>query len=107
MCHVKTEGQAFRENAKRKGKNKMKGTQIKVIAQRTVTVKAGRAKLREAIKNRLAQSGTEAEGLIGKLAADKSIVWRPTELDEVALRLRHLAYQIRNDQNAKTALEEA
>ena len=74
---------------------------------RVIKVREGRAKLREALKNRLAQSGTEAEGLIGKLAADKSIVWRPTELDEVAHRLRHLAFQIRNDQDAKAALEEA
>ena len=74
---------------------------------RVIKVREGRAKIREALKNRLAQSGTEAEGLIGKLAADKSIVWRPTELDEIAHRLRYLAFQIRNDQDAKAALEEA
>ena len=108
MCHVKTEGQAFRENAKRKGKNKMKGTQIKVITQRTVTVKAGRAKLREAIKNELAKKGSRAGILIGQLAAERdTVVWNPVRLDEIANELRHLAFQIRNLQNAKAATEEA
>ena len=79
----------------------------KMALVRVIKVREGRAKLREALKNRLAQSGTEAEGLINKLAADKSIVWRPTELDEVANELRHLAFQIRNDQDAKLATEEA
>ena len=85
----------------------MQGQRIEVIAERTIKVKEGKAKLRELLKDRLAKNGAKAAILIGKLAADKSIVWRPTELDEVALRLRHLAFQIRNDQDAKAALEEA
>ena len=85
----------------------MQGQRIEVIAERTIKVKEGKAKLREVLKDRLAKNGAKAAILIGKLAADKSIVWRPTELDEVALRLRHLAFQIRNDQDAKAALEEA
>ena len=74
---------------------------------RVIKVKEGKAKLREVLKDRLAKNGAKAAILIGKLAADKSIVWRPTELDEIAHRLRYLAFQIRNDQDAKAALEEA
>ena len=85
----------------------MQGQRIEVIAERTIKVKEGKAKLREVLKDRLAKNGAKAAILIGKLAADKSIVWRPTELDEVANELRHLAFQIRNDQDAKAALEEA
>ena len=85
----------------------MQGQRIEVIAERTIKVKEGKAKLREVLKDRLAKNGAKASILIGKLAADKSIVWRPTELDEIAHRLRHLAFQIRNDQDAKAALEEA
>ena len=85
----------------------MQGQRIEVIAERTIKVKEGKAKLRELLKDRLAKNGAKAAILIGKLAADKSIVWRPTELDEVANELRHLACQIRNDQNAKLATEEA
>ena len=85
----------------------MQGQRIEVIAERTIKVKEGKAKLREVLKDRLAKNGAKAAILIGKLAADKSIVWRPTELDEVANELRHLACQIRNDQNAKLATEEA
>ena len=99
MCFRKTEGWAFRENTKGKG-NKM-------ALVRVIKVKEGKAKLRELLKDRLAKNGAKAAILIGKLAADKSIVWRPTELDEVANELRHLACQIRNDQNAKLATEEA
>lgn len=85
----------------------MQGQRIEVIAERTIKVKEGKAKLREVLKDRLAKNGAKAAILINKLAADKSIVWRPTELDEIAHRLRHLAFQIRNDQDAKAALEEA
>ena len=85
----------------------MQGQRIEVIAERTIKVKEGKAKLREVLKDRLAKNGAKAAILIGKLAADKSIVWRPTELDEVANELRHLAFQIRNDQDAKLATEEA
>ena len=85
----------------------MQGQRIEVIAERTIKVKEGKAKLREVLKDRLAKNGAKASILIGKLAADKSIVWRPTELDEVANDLRHLAFQIRNDQDAKLATEEA
>ena len=74
---------------------------------RVIKVKEGKAKLREVLKDRLAKNGARAECLIKKLAADKSIVWRPTELDKVASELRYLACQIRADQNAKTATEEA
>ena len=85
----------------------MQGQRIEVIAERTIKVKEGKAKLREVLKDRLAKNGAKAAILIDKLAADKSIVWRPTELDEVANELRHLAFQIRNDQDAKLATEEA
>ena len=85
----------------------MQGQRIEVIAERTIKVKEGKAKLREVLKDRLAKNGAKASILIGKLAADKSIVWRPAELDEVANELRHLAFQIRNDQDAKLATEEA
>ena len=85
----------------------MQGERIEVIAERTIKVKEGKAKLREVLKDRLAKNGAKAAILINKLAADKSIVWRPTELDEVANELRHLAFQIRNDQDAKLATEEA
>ena len=85
----------------------MQGQRIEVIAERTIKVKEGKAKLREVLKDRLAKNGAKAAILINKLAADKSIVWRPTERDEVANELRHLAFQIRNDQDAKLATEEA
>ena len=85
----------------------MQGQRIEVIAERTIKVKEGKAKLREVLKDRLAKNGAKAAILIGKLAADKSIVWRSAELDEVANELRHLAFQIRNDQDAKLATEEA
>ena len=83
---------------------------------RTVKVKAGQEKLRERIKDALAQKGARAhiqKGarahiLINKLAADnKAVVWRYAELDAIALELRHLAFQIRVLKNAKTATEEA
>ena len=74
---------------------------------RVIKVKEGKAKLREVLKERLAKNGARAECLINKLAADKSIVWRPKELDGIANELRHLAFQIRNDQDAKAATEEA
>ena len=75
---------------------------------RTVKVKAGQQKLRERIKDALAQKGARAHVLINKLAADnKAVVWKPAELDAIALELRHLAFQIRVLKNAKTATEEA
>ncbi len=75
---------------------------------RTVKVKAGQEKLRERIKDALAQKGARAHILINKLAANnKAVVWRYAELDAIALELRHLAFQIRVLKNAKTATEEA
>ena len=76
--------------------------QVKVIK-----VKPGRDKLREEIKNELARKGSRAGILIDQLTADKTVVWRPVELDAKASELRHLAFQIRNLQNAKAATEEA
>ena len=61
---------------------------------RTVKVKAGQEKLRERIKDALAQKGARAH-------------IRYAELDAIALELRHLAFQIRVLKNAKTATEEA
>ena len=73
-----------------------------------VKVKAGQQKLRERIKDKLAKSGARAHILINKLAADnKAVIWKPAELDAIALELRHLAFQIRALKNAKTATEEA
>ena len=75
---------------------------------RIAKVKAGKAKLREAIKDALAKKGARAQILINKLAADnKSVVGRPTELDAIALELRYLAFQMRALRNAKRATEEA
>ena len=80
----------------------------KMKKMRTVKVKAGQEKLRERIKDALAQKGARAHILINKLAADnKAVVWRYAELDAIALELRHLAFQIRVLKNAKTATEEA
>lgn len=77
--------------------------QIKVVK-----VKAGQAKLREAIKDALAKKGARAWSLINKLNADhKAIVWKPAELDAAANELRHIAFQIRALQQAKVATEEA
>ena len=77
--------------------------QIKVVK-----VKAGQAKLREAIKEQLARKGARAGSLINKLNADnKAATWRPADLDATALELRHLAFQIRALQQAKVATEEA
>ena len=77
--------------------------QIKVVK-----VKAGQAKLREAIKEQLARKGARAGSLINKLNADnKAVIWRPADLDAAALELRHLAFQIRALQKAKVATEEA
>ena len=85
----------------------MQGRRIKVVAERTITIKKGRVKLREAIKNELARKGSRARILIDQLTADKTVVWRPVELDAKASELRHLAFHIRNLQNAKAATEEA
>ena len=62
----------------------------KMKKMRTVKVKAGQEKLRERIKDALAQKGARAH-----------------ILDAIALELRHLAFQIRVLKNAKTATEEA
>lgn len=75
--------------------------------QKTVTVKAGKEKLREDIKNALAVKGARAQILINKLKADETIVWRYADLDAIALELRHLAFQIRTLKQAKLATEEA
>ena len=89
--------------AERKNERKQKMKKM-----RTVKVKAGQEKLRERIKDALAQKGARANILINKLAADnKAVVWRYAELDAIALELRHRAFQIRVLKNAKTATEEA
>ena len=86
----------------------MQGRRIKVVAERTITIKKGRVKLREAIKNALAKKGARAGILIDKLTANKkAVVWIPAELDAIAEELRYLAFQIRNLKNAKKATEEA
>ena len=74
---------------------------------RMVKVKKGQMKLHEEIKNRLAKKGARAMTLIDRLGKDKSIVWRPAELDVIASELRYLAFQIRHLQQAKLATEEA
>ena len=74
---------------------------------RMVKVKKGQMKLHEEITNRLAKKGARAMTLIDRLGKDKSIVWRPAELDVIALELRHLAFQIRVHKMAKVATEEA
>ena len=71
---------------------------------RMVKVKAGQQKLRERIKDALAKKGARASILINKLAANKkAVIWKPAELDAIALELRHLAFQIRVLKTAKTA----
>ena len=78
---------------------------------RMVKVKAGQQKLRERIKDALAKKGARASiliNIINRLAANKkAVIWKPAELDAIALELRHLAFQIRVLKNAKTATEEA
>ena len=74
---------------------------------RLVKVKKGKIKLHEEIKNRLAKKGARAKILIDRLVKDKSIVWRPADLDGIALELRYLAFQIRVLKMAKVATEEA
>ena len=75
---------------------------------KVIKVKAGQAKLREAIKDALAKKGARAQILINKLAAEKdTVVWDYAQLDAVALELRHLAFQIRTLKQAKVATEEA
>ena len=75
---------------------------------RMVKVKKGQMKLHEEIKNRLAKKGARAMTLIDRLGADKdSVIWKPTDLDVIALELRHLAFQIRVHKMAKVATEEA
>lgn len=65
-------------------------------------------KLREAIKEALAKKGARVGTLIGKLAEGKDeLRWNYTELDAIALELRHLAFQIRTLKQAKLATEEA
>ena len=75
---------------------------------KVIKVKAGQAKLREAIKDALAKKGARARILINKLAAEKdTVVWDYAQLDAIALELRHLAFQIRTLKQAKLATEEA
>ena len=75
---------------------------------KVIRVKAGRAKLREALKQELARKGMRGRVLINKLAAEKdTVVWDYAQLDAVALELRHLAFQIRTLKQAKLATEEA
>ena len=75
---------------------------------KVIKVKAGQAKLREAIKDALAKKGARARILINKLAAEKdTVVWDYAKLDAVALELRHIAFQIRTLKQAKVATEEA
>ena len=85
----------------------MQGRRIKVVAERTITIKPGQKELREAFKDLLAKKGSRAGILIDRLGADKSVVWRPAELDKMAKELRDLAFQINYYQNAKLATEEA
>ena len=74
---------------------------------RIVKVKAGQQKLREDIKDKLAIKGARVHALVNKLKATEDIAWRYTELDAIALELRHLAFQIRTLKQAKLATEEA
>ena len=75
---------------------------------RIAKVKAGQQKLRERIKDALAKKGARASLLVNKLAANKkAVIWKPAELDAIALELRYLAFQMRALKNAKTATEEA
>lgn len=74
---------------------------------RIVKVKAGKEKIREVIKEKLAVKGARVRILINRLKADDGIVWRYAELDQIALELRHLAFQIRVLKQAKLATEEA
>ena len=96
-----------KQSGGRPAANNRKGnTMTKTV--RTVKVKAGQEKLRERIKDALAKKGARASILINKLAANKkAVIWKPAELDAIALELRHLAFQIRVLKNAKTATEEA
>ena len=104
---LRKRGKGLRERKrKRKGK-KMQGRRIKVVAERTIKIKKGKVKLREAYKAELAKKGSRAGILINKLVADPTVVWRPTELDEIAEELRSLAFQIKFYQDAKLATEEA
>ena len=94
----KNGGKGLRETKKEKGKTMQ---QVKVIK-----VKPGRDRLREEIKNQLALKGARAGILIGRLGADKeAVIWKPTDLDAIASELRHLAFQIRNLQQAKLATD--
>ena len=74
---------------------------------KVVKVKAGQGSLRERIKDALAKKGMRVRILVNRLAKEREeIVWKPGELDAVALELRHLAYQIRILKMAKAATEE-
>ena len=74
---------------------------------KVVKVKAGQGSLRERIKDALAKKGMRVRILVNRLAKEREeIVWKPGELDAVALELRHLAYQIRVLKMAKAATEE-
>ena len=96
---TKAAGKARRKK-ERKGKKMQK--------MRVVKVKAGHDRLREEIRSQLARKGARAGILIGRLGADReAVVWDYARLDAIALELRHLAFQIRNLQQAKLATEEA
>ena len=74
---------------------------------RLVKVKKGKMAAHKVIKDRLAKKGARAEIIIRQLGADRSVVWRPEELDRKAEELRYLAFQIKFLQDAKLATEEA
>lgn len=86
---------------------KIERPKIRVVAEKTIKIRKGKVKLREAIKDELARKGSRAGIIIRNLAADTSVVWRPAELDSSASELRYLAFQIRRLQDAKVATEEA
>lgn len=74
---------------------------------RTVKIKEGQEELREKIVEALDAKTTRARALIKKLYDDFGLVHQPAKLDEIALELRHLAFQIRALKHAKLATEEA
>ncbi|MCR5414321.1 MAG: hypothetical protein K6F50_06300 [Kiritimatiellae bacterium] len=96
---VECRGKALAGNTKKKGNEPM---QVKVKK-----AKAGLEDFRQRVKEALARKGARAYSLIKKLATDRSVVWRPEDLDAAGLELRHLAFQIRALQHAKLAAEEA
>ena len=104
---LRKRGKGLRERKQKGKETKMQGRTIKVVAERTIKIKVGKDKLREAYKTELAKKGSRAGVLINKLVADPTVIWRPTELDRIADELRRLAFQIKFYQDAKLATEEA